>query len=182
MTCNIEDSDEIEEFYKADKLASDKANIDEYEVDMSQALSPNFSLNELCASTTALSYGMSNLPNKAVVGALEALVEHVLQPLRDTLSKPIKISSGYRNPELNKRVGGVQNSQHCLGEAADIIIKGMTPTDVAKAIIAMNLEFDQLICEPTWVHVSYSSVHNRKQVMTAVFNNGKANYQSGLCR
>lgn len=142
-------------------------------------LSKNFSLNELQASETASRYGMSNLAPEAAVGALKALVEHVLQPLRDRLGVPIKITSGYRSPELNKRIGGVSNSQHCLGEAVDIAVKDMTPLEVAKVVIDSGIQFDQMIEESNWLHISY---RNRNQVLTANFEKGKATYVEGLCR
>lgn len=144
-------------------------------------LSKNFSLNELQASRTASLYGISNLANEAVVGALKALVERLLQPLRDMLEKPIKISSGYRCPELNRRIGGVRSSQHCLGEAVDISVDGLTTLELARLIIASGLEFDQLIDEQNWIHVSYKEGCNRNQVLTAKFSNGKASYTEGLC-
>lgn len=144
-------------------------------------LSKNFSLNELQASQTALRYGISNLAPEAAVGALKDLVEHVLQPLRDTVGVPIKISSGYRSPALNKKVGGVAGSQHVLGQAADITVKGFTTLEVCKIIIDSGIEFDQLINESNWVHVSYNKLCNRKQVLTANFDNEKVSYVSGLC-
>ena len=57
-----------------------------------------------------------------------------LQVLRDYLGKPIYINSGYRSPEYNAKVGGAKRSQHKLAKAADIVVKGMTPTEVADAI------------------------------------------------
>jgi len=56
-------------------------------------------------------------------------VANQLQYLRDYLGKPIKVNSAYRSPEHNASVGGVKTSQHILGKAADIAIKGM-PTDI----------------------------------------------------
>ena len=94
-----------------------------------------------------------------------ALVENILQPLRDRICKPIAINSGYRCEELNKAVGGVATSQHRRGEAADISVKGMTPKDLAKEI-TKKYDYDQCIVYPTFVHVSYRRLlENRKQLI-----------------
>lgn len=57
-----------------------------------------------------------------------------LQFLRDYLGRPIKINSGYRSPSHNQRIGGKPRSQHLLGKAADIVVRNMSPLDVAKVI------------------------------------------------
>ena len=106
--------------------------------------------------------------------------------MRDHLG-PIRISSGYRNPELNRAIGGSSKSQHCKGEAVDIECPGTANYDVAN-FIKENLEFDQLILEfytpgipdSGWVHVSYKHEDNRKSVLTAMKENGKTVYKPGL--
>lgn len=143
-------------------------------------LSNNFSLEELTASQTALREGIPNTPDKNDLAALTALVENLLQPLRDKLGKGIRITSGYRSPLLNRTIGSTAKaSQHMKGEAADIVVSGMTSYDLTQFIIDSGLEFDQLIYEGTWVHISYSTKHNRKQVLTAIFDNG-VRYINGL--
>jgi uncharacterized protein YcbK (DUF882 family) len=57
-----------------------------------------------------------------------------LQALRDELGISIKINSGYRSPEYNKKVGGAKNSQHLLGKAADMKVEGKTPKEIADLI------------------------------------------------
>lgn len=57
-----------------------------------------------------------------------------LQTLRDKINKPISVNSGYRSTRHNKRVGGSPNSQHLLGKAADIKVKGIKPIELAKLI------------------------------------------------
>ena len=83
---------------------------------------------------------------------LQALVEHVLDLARERLGMPITVNSGYRCPAHNKAVGGVKNSQHLKGEAADI-----TCADNKRLaeIIEQLGNFDQLIVYPTFLHVSY---------------------------
>ena len=136
------------------------------------AITANFSLEELYASSTAKAKGIDNTPTKQAIINLTHLAVKVLQPLRSGLKEPITISSGYRCPALNRAVQGVSNSQHMTGEAADINIGG----DMAKGkrifdYIRRNLHFDQLIWEHNkagiyWVHVSYrADGQNRKQVI-----------------
>lgn len=134
-------------------------------------ISKNFSLEELCRSTTAAAKKMRNEPGKEEIVNLTLLVLHVLQPLRDVIGESIPISSGYRSPALNKLVGGVTNSQHVTGQAADIAIGGnMTKGKQWFNYIKNNLPFDQLIWEHNkqgvyWIHVSYNKDGNRKQII-----------------
>ena len=135
-------------------------------------ISKNFTLEELTASATAKAKGISNNPGQTDIVNLCGLVHNVLQPLRNWWGKEVKIGSGYRSLALNRAVGGVSNSQHMKGEAADLCIDG----DMAKArswfqYIKQHCEFDQLIMEHNakgtyWVHVSYRcDGKNRQQVI-----------------
>ena len=86
-----------------------------------------FKKEEFTQSATAVSLGIDNTPSKEHVANLERLVAHVLDPLRESWGGPICVSSGYRCPELNKEVGGVEGSYHTRGMAADIYDpKGLT--------------------------------------------------------
>ena len=67
---------------------------------------------------------------------IEDLAEE-LQVIRDHFKAPIQINSAYRCPSHNKAIGGVSNSQHVLGKAADIVIKGYTPDEVADELEVM---------------------------------------------
>jgi uncharacterized protein YcbK (DUF882 family) len=64
---------------------------------------------------------------------LKVLAEQ-LEVLREHFQKPININSGYRSPKHNAKVGGAENSQHLLGKAADVVIDGVSPDEVADAI------------------------------------------------
>lgn len=64
---------------------------------------------------------------------LKVLAEQ-LEILREHFGAPIKINSGYRSPKYNAKIGGELNSQHLLGNAADIVVQGISPDDVADAI------------------------------------------------
>lgn len=129
-------------------------------------LTKNFTLNELTYSDTARTLGIKNIPAQAAINNLKALCTKVLQPLRDGLGVPIIITSGYRCPMLNKKVGGASNSQHQYGQAADICAKGKSLPAVFN-YIKNFLPFDQLLFEKSktaqWVHVSYrADGKNRK--------------------
>lgn len=135
-------------------------------------ISQNFTLEEFTASRTAKEQGIANNPGQTDVVNLCGLVHNVLQPLRKWWGKEVKIGSGYRSLALNRAVGGVSNSQHMRGEAADLCIDA----DLAKgrkwfAYIRDHLPFDQLIWEHNakgsfWVHVSYrADGRNRRQVV-----------------
>jgi hypothetical protein len=139
---------------------------------MATRISKNFTLDELTASATAKQMRIINAPGVDEVCNLCALVHNVLQPLRDAMGESIKIGSGYRCPQLNKAVGGVSNSQHVKGEAADLCIDG----DMKKGKrwfewIKSHCDFDQLIMEHNakgtyWVHVSYrADGKNRRHVI-----------------
>ena len=136
-------------------------------------LTKNFDSNEFTYSVTAHANKINNAPSVEVLANLKALCENVLQPLRDYLNSPIKITSGYRCKALNTKVGGQPNSQHLTGNAADFI----TPNKNLKEVfnyIKNNLVYDQLLYEydskgNTWIHVSY--VRNRMQA----YDNYKSN-------
>ena len=94
---------------------------------------PNFPLAELIHSNTARERGINNAPTRDAQARLERL-SHALQAVRNTINRPIPISSGYRNPVLNRAVGGVSNSRHLVGDAVDIRIAGWNAQSV-KALI-----------------------------------------------
>ena len=131
---------------------------------MEKQIKKYFTVEELCRSTTAVKYNISNIPTKEIIQNLEDLINNLLQPLRERYGKPIIVTSGYRCKELNKRVGGVINSQHIKGEAADIICKDKLELKELFEICKL-FEFDQLIWEGTWIHISYRKGKNRRQIL-----------------
>ena len=130
-------------------------------------LTKNFTLDEMCRSRDAKRLQIKNVPSPKEVARLKTLCEKVLQPLRDYMGEPIIINSGYRSPELNKKVGGVYGSQHVKGEAADIRCENKEYAARLIAFAMMQLEFDQLILERKkgtyWVHVSYTTDYKNRQ-------------------
>ena len=142
----------------------------------------HFTIKELSKSSTASRLGIKNEPGKKETENLEALVENILDPLREAYGKPIIVGSGFRCAKLNKAVGGATSSQHMTGEAADIRSVQDTPEENKKIfdlIVSLKLPFDQLINEFNydWVHVSFSS-RNRRSKLKAIKQNGKTIYQS----
>ena len=133
-----------------------------------------FTINELCASATALREGIDNRPNKCAYHLLHVLVDQLLDPIREAWGEPIVVSSGYRCKELNTLIGGVKNSHHMLGCAADIIAGNKADhRRLFKLIQQMQqegkIQFTQLIAENgfRWIHISYVPSDLRCQVIDA---------------
>jgi hypothetical protein len=150
-------------------------------------LTQNFSLAEMVKSETALRRGLDNTPGDEEIENMRKLAENVLQPVREAFGKGVKVNSGFRHPEVNAAVGGSKTSDHCKGQAADIEIPGIANADLAQWIVD-NCDFRQVILEfytpgipdSGWVHVSYVEGDNKKQVLTAMKENGKTVYKVGL--
>lgn len=128
-----------------------------------------FTIPELTKSGTASRRKIDNTPSATVIANLTALVDNILDPLREAWGAPIIVTSGYRCVRLNAAVGGVKTSQHTLGQAADIRTVSDKPADNKRLfdlIVKLGLPYDQLIDEYgyNWVHVSYSS-RNRRQIL-----------------
>lgn len=130
-----------------------------------------FTIKELSASTEARKMGIDNTPTPVASANLTALVDAVLDPLRERYGYPIHVSSGYRCPRLNKAVDGKATSQHLTGEAADIYVGNARDKAMLFAMIYYLLPFDQLIWErgndeaPSWIHVSYREGNNRRECL-----------------
>jgi zinc D-Ala-D-Ala carboxypeptidase len=136
---------------------------------MTIKLTPNFTLEELTASEVAARNGWANTPNEQETANLIRLARF-LEKLKVVLGgKPIVVNSAYRSKRVNDAVGSSDRSQHRLGCAADIRVPGMTPDQVIKAVIASNLEYDQVIREfNSWTHISVPNLTDgvpRKQAL-----------------
>lgn len=126
----------------------------------------NFKISELIYSETAVKNNINNMPDINSLDNMLKLIVYCLQPIRDKLQKPMIITSGYRNSQVNKLVGGVSNSAHLYGQAVDFTVSGMTPAQVVDFIKKSGVEYDQLINEyDKWTHISYVKGKNRKQVL-----------------
>ena len=117
-------------------------------------LSKNFTLAELTATSHRK---LQDTPTLDVVQNLQKLCVLVLQPLRDAIGRPVYINSGYRSKRLNARVGGVPNSRHLQGKAADIHCDNLDYAKVIFDILRQNPNVDKAILErkgsSVWVHV-----------------------------
>ncbi len=154
---------------------------------MNQQLSPNLSLKEVIKSNTAIKHGIDNSPNQEHYDNLVAIANKVFQPIREHFGVAIAVTSGYRSPDLNARIGGSSKSQHCHGQALDLdadVYGKITNKDIFN-YIKDNLEYDQLIWEfgddnnPDWVHVSYRKDGGNRNKNTRVVRISSVNkYQN----
>ena len=146
-------------------------------------LSRNFSLQELTKSDTAIRRGIDNEPNADQIDKLKMLCENILQPVRDQFGR-VKVTSGYRSPELCAAIGSSVNSQHAKAEAVDFECMGVDNAEVADWV-KMNCEVDQLILEyytpgepnSGWIHCSWVPENRREQFMLAYRSEGKTKYK-----
>lgn len=143
-------------------------------------LTPHFSLEEMIRSSTADRLGVENVPNEKELENLKRLCE-VLEKVRVILNNEmIAISSGFRSERVNLAVGGVWNSMHLYGLAADFTCPSFgTVKEVCDAIAphVKELGIDQLIYEYSdWVHLGISDVEPRNQVFTL----NKSGYHVGI--
>ena len=124
-------------------------------------LSPHFTIEELCHSDTAQACGIDNTPDPDAIEQLTRLAQDTLEGIRSLCGdNPVLISSGYRCEDLNEEVGGVADSAHRYGCAADFTIPAFGSVDdicqTLKPYLDL-LEIDQLINETgggaSWVHV-----------------------------
>lgn len=129
-------------------------------------LSRNFTFEELTYSRIAIEHGLENVPALLAFQSLKNLATFLLQPLRDRYGSAIAVTSGYRNETVNLLVGGVKNSQHTKGEAADCYI-AEGPEKLLEILKASGLDFDQAILyrRKKFLHLSYREGFNRRQVL-----------------
>jgi hypothetical protein len=141
------------------------------------------SLKELLFSETATRLGINNIPNDQSLFNLQTLIYEVIEPIINKFGD-IKITSGYRSPELCKAIGSSITSQHCLGMAVDCEVLGVPNKELANWVVN-NLEYDQVILEfwekdkinSGWVHISYNKSNNRKMYLRAYKANGRTVYE-----
>ncbi len=127
-------------------------------------LTEHFFLIEFTVSTTAISMGIENTPTPEHLVNIRNLANE-MERVRSLFNRRIEITSGYRNPEVNAAVGGVPNSAHALGHAADFHVEGFTDLAAAKVIRDSTFKFDQLIFEKNrCVHISFHP-DMRRQVL-----------------
>lgn len=139
-------------------------------------------MNEFAVSASASAKGHKIvIPDNLIPNILD-LVEKVLQPICDATGWHDTINSGYRDDFTNKLVGGVPNSQHRTGEAADNMFfyyrinekVYVRPIDVLQKVVELGIDFDQMIAYNGFVHLSYTTKRkNRKQILYNKSYSGK---------
>lgn len=133
-----------------------------------------FKLEELLQSDTALAASIENLPSWSNVDNLRELAVSVLDPIRQAWGQPLKVTSGYRSPELNAVVGGVPTSGHLEGCAADLALPDWSTRKVSELYNLIvwlaesgAIEIDQVIYyrKKKIVHVSNDSPHRKQFIV-----------------
>lgn len=156
-------------------------------------LSPHFTLQELCASQTAVKHGIVNVPSELEVENLRRLCEGCLEPLREGLGLPVMITSGFRTKALNAMLAHAsERSQHMAGQAADFYVgesskvqgssvQGQSRRELLikafrEILTNPKIDFDQLILYPSFIHVSYVSKERNRRGILLARSDGKLGY------
>ncbi|WP_397416614.1 D-Ala-D-Ala carboxypeptidase family metallohydrolase [Phenylobacterium sp.] len=143
---------------------------------MTTRLSPNFTLEELCVTQHR---DIDNRPPAQVIKTLRETARRMEGVRAELDDRVITVTSGYRSPELNRRVGGARTSAHLKGYAVDFNCHGFgDPARVCRALAAADLPFDQIIEEGSWCHISFDP-RLRRQVLTRTRS---GDYALGLLR
>lgn len=143
-----------------------------------------FTITELCHSDVAKAKGIDNSPTTEVRANLVALIETLLDPLREAWKSPIKVTSGYRCAALNKAVGGSSTSAHLYGCAADIVpLNGKIAEFKAFCRDYFGNRrhlYDQVILEDNgkseWVHIGLKTADGRKRGQLMEYKNNRYTY------
>lgn len=129
-------------------------------------ITPHFTLNEMTVSQLAAREGLDNNPPAEARANLQLLC-NALEQVRALFGAPVIVSSGYRSPTVNQRIGGAPTSKHIQGLAADFTVIEVSPREVVRRISESAIPFDQLILEfDNWVHLAVSHSAPRRQVLT----------------
>lgn len=123
-------------------------------------LSKNFTLEELSKTEVRDLLDANRKEAEDYVGSLTRVADELLEPIRTLFKKPITVNSGFRGKKLNKKIGGSDTSQHCIGEAVDFVIAGNDTDELLEqAAIKIykelpKLKFGQLLVEYGCLHIS----------------------------
>ncbi len=147
-------------------------------------LSTHFWLDEFERSQVAARLGIDTRidPEGPIAANLRRLCAELLQPLRDALG-PVFVTSGYRPPALNRAIGGAERSAHLNGRAADIVVPGQAPADVARWAVEHLDGYDQVILEfGRWVHLAIAPEGEapRRQALTSALCLNRVTYREGI--
>ena len=135
-------------------------------------LSEHFSLGEFTKSNSHPE--VYNIPSHEAIANLKRICVW-LEALRERAGTPIRINSGYRSPQLNRKIGGVANSNHLTGCAVDIRVSGMEQLIRYAAILLdyaeeSHQDFDELLIEKNrygaiWLHFAVRPSGNRRKIL-----------------
>jgi hypothetical protein len=135
-------------------------------------LSEHFTLGEMTKSGSHPE--VYNIPSHEAIANMKRLCQW-LEVLRKRYNAPIIINSGYRSPQLNKKIGGVANSNHLTGCAVDIRVSGMEQLIRYAAILLdyaeeSHQDFDELLIEKNrygaiWLHFAVRPSGNRRKIL-----------------
>lgn len=154
-----------------------------------QRIGTHFWLSEFLRSDTAVRWGIENVPHATELANIVNVLAPGMQRVRDALSVPVLVTSGYRNQAVEralkrKPADWISTSQHTQGLAADFVAPQFgTARAVVKYLMERSgeIRFDQLIYEGSWVHISFSPAQGRSEVLTAhFFPGGGVTYSPGL--
>ena len=131
---------------------------------MSDRIFAHFTVEELTRTDT----GLPNEPDGVQWSNLVRLVADILEPAREIVG-PLKVNSAFRSQAVNDAIHGARNSQHMKGEAADVVPLQAGLERAFADIKASKIPYDQLIIEPTWIHISVAPVGSlpRRQTLRA---------------
>lgn len=141
---------------------------------MTEPVFIHFSTAELTRTDT----GLPNEPDGAQWTNLVRLVADILEPMREIVG-PLKVNSAFRSKAVNDRIGGAKNSQHMQGLAADVVPLHAGLERAFQDVKASSIPFDQLIIEPTWIHISCApyGAKPRRQTLRAHREGGRMVYE-----
>lgn len=155
-------------------------------------LSEHFTLLEMIRSDTGTRLNIDNTPTPEHLANLVLVCVHILEPVRKVFGA-VRVNSGYRSLALNMAINPLTTtltrlSKHCTGQAADFEVDGIPNATIADWCTKNLPDWDQIILEfytpgqpnSGWVHAGYQKDKNRKEVLTAVRENGKTLYKVGL--
>ena len=124
-------------------------------------LTENFKLKELIATNT----GFDNAPPNHIVDNLYTLAQ-ALEKVRTACgNNPIRVLSGYRSPDVNTAVKGSKTSAHMKGLAADFTVGTMSIKDVFYTLRKSGIVYDQLILEPSWIHIGLAATPRKQNLI-----------------
>lgn len=151
-------------------------------------ISKDITWGEATSSPTAKARGILNIPDASALQNMKYTAENIFQKVRNHFGLPVKVTSFFRSPVLNKAIGGSATSQHCTGEAIDMDgdVYGSPSNATIFEFIRDNLVFDQLIVEGivqgkiAWVHCSIKKSGNRKQIKFMYYSRGGKTVSSSM--